>query len=203
MKWLEDKLPILAHIAYGLKIIHKEGLIHRDLHHGNILINNGISYISDFGLTHPDNREDSTIHKLFGVVPFIAPEILSKRQYTPKSDVYSFGIIMWMFTSGHLPFSDHRYNTDLALKIYNGARPQIINGTPSCFTNLMQRCWNWVWVKIPTNKIPTGHNPDKKIPTNKNPDNQKKPSLTIKSTKPNPSPGAHPNPILGTHLTLT
>src|SRR5260364_136314 len=59
----------------------------------------------------------------------------------------------------------------------------------------------WVWVKIPTNKIPTGHNPDKKIPSIKNPDNQKKLSLTnftIKSTKPNPSPGAHPNPILGT-----
>ncbi|CAG8810857.1 15549_t:CDS:2, partial [Cetraspora pellucida] len=41
MKWLEDKLPILANIANGLKIIHKEGLIHRDLHCGNILINNG------------------------------------------------------------------------------------------------------------------------------------------------------------------
>ncbi|CAG8736975.1 24751_t:CDS:2, partial [Gigaspora margarita] len=142
MKWLEDKLPILAHIAYGLKIIHKEGLIHRDLHHGNILINNNIPYISDFGLSHPYNREDSTTDKLFGVVPFIAPEVLSKRQYTPKSDVYSFGIIMWMFTFGHLPFRDHRYDTDLALKIFNGSRPPIINGTPSCFINLMQRCWN-------------------------------------------------------------
>ncbi|CAG8781490.1 25649_t:CDS:2, partial [Gigaspora rosea] len=56
MKWLEDKLPILAHIAYGLKIIHKEGLIHRDLHHGNILIHNNISYISDFGLSLPYNQ---------------------------------------------------------------------------------------------------------------------------------------------------
>ncbi|CAG8707366.1 45925_t:CDS:2, partial [Gigaspora margarita] len=56
MKWFEDKLPILAHIAYGLKIIHKEGLIHRDLHYGNILINNNISYISDFGLSHPYNQ---------------------------------------------------------------------------------------------------------------------------------------------------
>ncbi|RIB06258.1 kinase-like domain-containing protein, partial [Gigaspora rosea] len=139
---LEDKLPILAHIAYGLKIIHKEGLIHRDLHHGNILIHNNISYISDFGLSLPYNREESTTHKLFGVVPFIAPEVLSKRQYTTKSDVYSFGIIMWMFTSGHLPFRDRRYDRDLAIEIFNGSRPQIINGTPSCFTNLMQRCWN-------------------------------------------------------------
>ncbi|RIB12876.1 hypothetical protein C2G38_2199485 [Gigaspora rosea] len=36
MKWLEDKLPILANIANGLKIIHKEGLIHSDLHCENI-----------------------------------------------------------------------------------------------------------------------------------------------------------------------
>ncbi|CAG8532676.1 20070_t:CDS:2, partial [Gigaspora margarita] len=63
MKWFEDKLPILAHIAYGLKIIHKEGLIHRDLHYGNILINNNISYISDFGLCwnhDPEQRPTSS-----------------------------------------------------------------------------------------------------------------------------------------------
>ncbi|CAG8552399.1 45680_t:CDS:2 [Gigaspora margarita] len=66
MKWFEDKLPLLAHIAYGIKIIHKEGLTHRDLHCGNILINNNISYISDFGLSQPYDHENSITHKLFG-----------------------------------------------------------------------------------------------------------------------------------------
>ncbi|RIB19472.1 hypothetical protein C2G38_2181713 [Gigaspora rosea] len=49
---------------------------------------------------------------------------------------------MWMFTSRQLPFRDHRYDEALALKTYNGARPQIINETTSCFIYLMQRCWN-------------------------------------------------------------
>ncbi|CAG8829365.1 9758_t:CDS:1, partial [Cetraspora pellucida] len=56
--------------------------------------------------------------------------------------VYSFGIIMWMFSSGTLPFCTRKYDEYLALDIYNGARTQIIDGTPSCFINLMQRCWN-------------------------------------------------------------
>ncbi|CAG8697305.1 17593_t:CDS:1, partial [Gigaspora rosea] len=53
MRWLKDKLPILANNANGLKIILEEGLTHRGLHYRNILINNNISHISDFGLSHP------------------------------------------------------------------------------------------------------------------------------------------------------
>ncbi|CAG8723668.1 17068_t:CDS:1 [Dentiscutata heterogama] len=85
MKWLKNKLPILANIANGLKTIHKEGLTYRDLHCGNILINSNISYISDFG--HPDCLEDSTKHRLFGVTPFIAPEIFISKSFNTKSDI--------------------------------------------------------------------------------------------------------------------
>ncbi|RIB22788.1 kinase-like domain-containing protein, partial [Gigaspora rosea] len=136
-----DKLLILASIANGLKIIHKEDLIHRDLHYRNILINNKISYISDFGLSGTYDQV-TTDKKIVGILPFIAPEILEGKPCTQKSDVYSFGIIMWMFTSGSSQFYNHKSDTDLQLDIRNGIRPQIIDGTPPCFINLMKKCWD-------------------------------------------------------------
>ncbi|RIB11021.1 kinase-like domain-containing protein [Gigaspora rosea] len=151
MRWLEDKMSILANIANGLKIIHNEGLTHLDLHCGNILIDNDRSCVSDFGLSRPfDHKDSTTCKQIFGVVPFIAPEIFENKLFSPKSDVYSFGIIMWIFTSGILPFHNRKYNEELATEIYYGARPQIIHGTPPCFVDLMQRCWDPKPEKRPT-----------------------------------------------------
>ncbi|CAG8442374.1 15466_t:CDS:2 [Dentiscutata heterogama] len=48
---LKDKLKIFEQLAAGLSSIHEAGLIHRDLHPGNILVNNNVSYLSDLGLS--------------------------------------------------------------------------------------------------------------------------------------------------------
>ncbi|CAG8638229.1 2159_t:CDS:2, partial [Dentiscutata heterogama] len=71
-------------------ILHRYGLTKRCVS-GNI---------EEFMLVIQYAEDNSTTHKLYGVLPFVAPEIFTKKQFNPKSDVYSFGIIMWMFTSG-------------------------------------------------------------------------------------------------------
>ncbi|RIB05504.1 kinase-like domain-containing protein [Gigaspora rosea] len=144
MKWLDNKLPILANIANGLRIIHKEGLIHCDLHCGNILIGNyNMAYITDFGLSKFHDRENSEL-QVRGRVQFIAPEVFKNGNFSFKSDIYSFGIIMWMFSSGILPFHNSQYSNQLSLSldICGGTRPQITEGTPPCYVKLMQRCWD-------------------------------------------------------------
>src|SRR5438034_10356588 len=49
-----------------------------------------ISYISDFGLSGPANEQKSD-DKIYGVLPYMAPEILNGEAYTSSSDIYSFG----------------------------------------------------------------------------------------------------------------
>ena len=73
--------------------IHEKNYIHHDLHSGNILsysIDN--STIGDLGLCQQliDKKDNS--NKIFGVIPYLAPEVLSKKPYTKKSDIYSFGM---------------------------------------------------------------------------------------------------------------
>ncbi|RIB21153.1 kinase-like domain-containing protein [Gigaspora rosea] len=143
-----QKINMFRDIVLGLKAIHSEYLIHCDLHSGNILrhgygndSDNLDTYISDIGLCHPvvDSKEKE---KVFGVLPYIAPEVLRGDRYTKASDIYSLGIIMWEITSGEKPFMDRAHNEELAKDICNGLRPTIINNTPECYAQVMKQCWD-------------------------------------------------------------
>ncbi|RIB14250.1 kinase-like domain-containing protein [Gigaspora rosea] len=142
-----QRLEILREIVRGIKDIHDINLVHHNLHGGNILRhveNSSTNYlIADFGLYFPSDSTDKSIgSKIFGVLPFIAPEVLSGRIYTKASDIYSLGIIMWQITSGIPPFLGRPYDSNLAKDICEGLRPDIINGTPDRYIDLMKRCWD-------------------------------------------------------------
>jgi len=81
-------------------------------------------------------------NKIFGVIPYVAPEVLSKKPYTKKSDIYSFGMIMWEFTTGKKPFHDRPHNHCLTLDILRGERPQTTDDSPEFYAKLMRRCWD-------------------------------------------------------------
>jgi serine/threonine protein kinase len=99
---LRDKIFILKQIIAGLKRIHVKGFIHRDLHIGNIVCSTSIISITDMGLCKPVNYKEleNMENKVYGALPYIAPEILRGGHYTQASDIYSFGIIMYELISG-------------------------------------------------------------------------------------------------------
>ncbi|GES85121.1 kinase-like domain-containing protein [Rhizophagus clarus] len=134
-------LDHLLDIARGLNTIHSEGLMHRDIHSGNLLIDVSYAAIGDLGLCRP---ADSSVSKnsIYGVMPYVAPELLRGKPFTQASDIYSFGIIMWELSSGFRPFPNIPHDLNLALKICDGIRPAIIEGTPECYKELMQKCWH-------------------------------------------------------------
>ena len=108
--------------------------------------------MSDLGLCHPvDDINES--EEIFGVLPFIAPEVLNGEPYTKASDVYSIGIIMSFLTSGQYPFSDREYDLFLASEIYeepHPLRPNVLEGTPQDYEKLMKECWDADPNKRPT-----------------------------------------------------
>ncbi|POG69403.1 kinase-like domain-containing protein, partial [Rhizophagus irregularis DAOM 181602=DAOM 197198] len=94
----DQKLWSLYCIALGLRDIHKKGLIHQDFHCGNILSDfNKEAFITDLGLCQPANVKSSQNNnkKIYGVLPYVAPEVLRGKEYTQKSDIYGFGIIAY------------------------------------------------------------------------------------------------------------
>src|SRR5204863_2277899 len=112
---------------------HKLNLVHGDFHNGNLLCNynNRIIYISDLGLCKPVNQPNIK-NDIYGVLPYIPPEVLRGKPYTKAADIYSFGIIMWEMTSGIPAFNNISHDFNLSLNICQGLRPEIVK-VPNIF----------------------------------------------------------------------
>ena len=88
--------------------------MHRDFHSGNILFFKSSQHwqIGDLGLSQPVNNTSSN-NEIYGVIPYIAPEIFKGAKFSKKSDIYSFGMVMWELTTGRKPFANVEHNIDL------------------------------------------------------------------------------------------
>ncbi len=125
-----------------MREIHKKNYVHHDLHSGNILSYSICgSSIGDLGLCQQLEEKDDS-NEIFGTIPYLAPEVLSKKPYTKESDIYSFGMIMWEHTTGKRPFHDRPHDQYLMLDILKGERPQITDDTPKFYAELMKKCWD-------------------------------------------------------------
>ncbi len=145
-----DKYANLYNVAESLSVLHKCNLVHGDFHSGNLLLDSQIvMYISDLGLSKPADKP-SKINEIYGVLPYIAPEVLRGKPYTKAADIYSFGIIMWEMTSGIPVFNNIPHDFNLFLNICQGLRPDIIKGTMPEYAELMKKCWNSDPNKRPT-----------------------------------------------------
>jgi serine/threonine protein kinase len=141
LNW-SKKISCLHSIAHGLKDIHEKELIHRDLHIGNILRLKNFTCITDMGLCKPAdyNASENTKYKIYGILPYIAPEILRGQSYSKAADIYSFGIIMYEVISGLPPYHNISHDNILAIKICKGLRPRFNIKVPQLIVHLIKEC---------------------------------------------------------------
>jgi serine/threonine protein kinase len=136
------KLHQLCCIAKGLVTIHEQGLMHQDFHSGNILKKGKHwCYITDLGLCRPANEKKDG-KEIFGVLPYVAPEVLRGQSYTQSSDIYSFGMIIYEVVFGLPPYYDILHDELLAVRICKGLRPNFQIKIPKLLEDLIKRCWD-------------------------------------------------------------
>ncbi|GBC08787.1 hypothetical protein RclHR1_08390001 [Rhizophagus clarus] len=136
-----EKLGMLRDIVFGLNEIHKEGLIHQDFHSGNILdsLRDSTRNITDLGLCKPANNKSEN-YEIYGVLPYLAPEILRERKYVQASNIYSFGIIMFEIFNVLPPYYDIAHEELLAIKICQGLRPKFNIKVPKLIKDIANQC---------------------------------------------------------------
>src|SRR6266496_2508692 len=149
----EEKIVYLFSIIDGFLAIHNAGIVHKDFHSGNVLVYEKVlPFISDLGMCQPVNDKQSVKNGVYGVIPYMAPEVLRGYQYTKAADIYSFGIIMNEIMSEEIPYNDIPHDHILAIKICKGFRPKISKDTPKLIADLIIKCWDAKAENRPTAK---------------------------------------------------
>ncbi|KAG9302852.1 hypothetical protein G9A89_009629 [Geosiphon pyriformis] len=81
--------------------------------------------------------------KIYGVIPYIPPEVLRGEKFTSAGDIYSFALLLWELVTGKPPFHDYSHDNILIMAILNGARPKITSPLiPPCIAELIKKCWH-------------------------------------------------------------
>ena len=125
----ENIWDIFNQCLEGLTYIHNQGVIHRDIKLGNLLMDeNGTIIIGDFGVSAVMNRNEALkftnneeeINSLIfnpqdmaGTKNFMAPEIENRQSYDQKADVYSMGVCFYALCFGNLPYGNGNYMNEL------------------------------------------------------------------------------------------
>lgn len=130
----EGRLPwqrvvhIAAQVAACLDTAHAQGVVHRNLHSGNILLldNADGDYVKvrDFGLARLESESTghgdgqiTAIDQRVGHSQYMAPEYIAQGIVSPSLDLYALGILMYEMLVGTTPFQSSEWGTSMELHL--------------------------------------------------------------------------------------
>ncbi|WDF33388.1 protein kinase [Arthrobacter agilis] len=124
-------LSIVGQTATALAVAHRQGLVHRDVKPGNILVMpDGRVKITDFGIARlADQVPLTATGQVMGTAQYLAPEQATGQPATGSSDIYALGVIGYELLAGRRPFSGES-QIAIALAQVNDAPPPLPESIP-------------------------------------------------------------------------
>ncbi|PRP75069.1 hypothetical protein PROFUN_03905 [Planoprotostelium fungivorum] len=130
----EQKKSFIEGVARGMLHLHLE----------KILLNRHLEpKVSDFGLSRERDSVDSAsfTNTKIGPLKWMAPEAITKQQYSSKSDVFSFGVVVWEILTCQDPYPDST-PLEVAMAVATkGLRLPIPSDTDPSHQKLLSQCW--------------------------------------------------------------
>ena len=168
-------------VAEALALAHRQGIAHRDLKPGNIMLTQGGPKLMDFGLAKPLGLQSTgaaagaapsftaiatlsgpsplspltTAGSIVGTIQYMSPEQIEGKEADARSDIFAFGAVLYEMATGKRPF-EGKSQISVASSILE-KDPQPIKSvqplTPPAFEHLLATCLQ----KNPEDRFQTAH----------------------------------------------
>jgi serine/threonine protein kinase len=114
---VEQAVDIVAQACRGLDYAHRNGVVHRDVKPGNLLVSeSGVVKLADFGIARATGQSSITqVGSVLGTAAYLSPEQARGEEAGPQADLYSLGVVTYQLLSGRLPYEANSLS-ELALK---------------------------------------------------------------------------------------
>jgi serine/threonine-protein kinase len=121
-----DAVEILTQACRGLDYAHRNGVVHRDVKPGNLMVNtDGVVKLADFGIAKAAEQSDITkVGSVLGTAAYLSPEQARGEPAGPASDIYALGVVCYQLMAGKLPYEAASL-TDLARLQESGPPPRL------------------------------------------------------------------------------
>jgi serine/threonine-protein kinase len=126
---VDDAVRIATEVADALAYAHQQGVIHRDVKPGNVLLQGGHALVADFGIALAASRGEGASRMTetgmsLGTPAYMAPEqAMGERAITPRADIYALGAVLYEMLSGEPPFVGPTAQAILARVMTEEPRP--------------------------------------------------------------------------------
>jgi serine/threonine-protein kinase len=129
---VEQAVDILVQACRGLDYAHRNGVVHRDVKPGNLLVSDAaVVKLADFGIARATDQSSITqVGSVLGTAAYLAPEQARGEEAGPRADIYSLGVVAYQLLSGRLPYEASSLS-ELALKQQREAPPPLHRLNPS------------------------------------------------------------------------